>query len=152
MTIEWNRASYIRLLQLYVLSLVLTVLSAAYELFAWSDFSTEFDKLTDTYFGEPSDAQWIAVSIITVPAMVAHICSIVGLFSYRSWARLLFWVSLIALLLPSATPGLSVTYSGFAIMILETIGSALFGVIVMISYSKDHGGVWFTPGRNNAEG
>ena len=152
MSIEWNRTSYSKLLQLYVLTFILSVLACAYEVVAWSDFATEFDKLTITYFGEPTDAEWVVAGTIALPALVAHMCSIVGLFRYRSWARILFWISLIVLLLPAALPGLSVSYTGFATMILEAIGSALFGMIVMISYSKDHGGVWFANGRNSAEG
>jgi len=143
MSIELNRTTFKRLVQLYLLGLAVAVVASTYETVAWSGFGDAFDELVRQHFGETADWEMYLALVIGLLSLAAHIGAAIGLMGFRRWARPTFWGSMLLLFCMMLIPGLGPSWSGFWSMITETATSALFGAILLLSYARDYGAEWF---------
>ena len=143
MTVKLNRATFKRLVQFYLVAVVASVGVGIFELLVWYDFSNEFDQLTARHFGEPTDRDWIVFGVLALPAFIAHVVAVANLLKFRRWARMLTWVSLIIMMAPAAIPALSFYWGSIGTLWLDVIAGGLFGMILLLAYSSDHGAIWF---------
>jgi hypothetical protein len=146
MSVDLNRGTFRRLVQLYLLSLVLTVLAAIYEAFhpAYAAFSAEFDSLAVKHFGELTDTQLYILAIPVVGGFIAHLTASFALLRFKRWARWLFWLPLLVGIGFALIPSLAVYWTGFWTGWMTFVGSAIFGMILLLAYSRDHGAIWFS--------
>ena len=143
MSIELNQATFRRLVQLYLLSIVASVVAFGIEYVVWTDFIDAFDKLLIERFGEPSDLQLFFVLGFMAVAVIVHIVAIFQLSKFRPWSRSFVWISLLVMLPVSFVPGFEFAWTGPLSTWAEWIGMALFGAILLLAYSQEHGEVWF---------
>ena len=137
-----DQAFFRRLVGFYMLSIPLAVGATVYETLGpgWKEFSNEFDCLAERHFGAPNDTALVLVG----PLILWHFASLIGLMRFKPWARWGFWVP-IALAAPaSLVPGFaSPSFTGSIGSYAAEIGAGLFGAIILVAYSTDHGGMWF---------
>lgn len=143
MAITLNRTTFRRLVQLYLLSIVIAVAAYALEYVIWQRFADAADRLTTEHFGEASDIQLFSLGGLMFAAFVAHVVAIFGLFAFKRWSRGLSWLSLVVMLPGGFLPFLTISWTGFWTAWIEMIGAALFGAILTLAYSRDHGAIWF---------
>lgn len=147
MQIELNRATFRRLVQLYAVSLVLLCVTVAAELFVseWLAFSDEFDAIVARRFGASgfdTAPYWAFGSIGAV--LIWMIASIVGLLSFKRWARFGNWASVLVGFVPMLVfDGYTPSYTSPAVDLVSEINCGLFGAIVLLSYAKGLGADWF---------
>ena len=144
MTVELNRATFGRLVKLYLLSILVIVACSVYVMLMWAEFGVAFDALNIEYFGEPDETAFWVTSLVVIGAAVAHLAGLFGLLRYKSWARGLTWISLLVMIPTTFVPGFGFLTSHPAEMWLELANSVLLGMILLLAYSKDHGALWFT--------
>jgi hypothetical protein len=151
MAVELNRATFKRLVQLYLLSILAVLAGATYETFdpTYAAFSTEFDELRSQYFNEISDPALYAVGALCVVGTIAHIAAAVALLSFRRWGRWMFWGSLLLTLPIGFSSALYPYWSSFWTDWSTFAGSGLFGMIVLLAYAREHGTRWFAPVSSN---
>lgn len=147
MSIDLNQATFRRLVQFYILSLVLVTVVVILEMMIWSEFGQEFDRLNLEFFGEPSDLQLFLLGGIAIAGGVAHIIAAFGLLKFRPWSKTLIWASLIPTSGLAFVPGSQVTWSGPWSLWIEVLSMALFGAIMLLAYARGLGDIWF---RNEA--
>lgn len=134
------------LVGVYALVLILDGTCIAYEMFApgWREFSSASDLLIDEHFGTPDDTQLIVGFCFFVVALAWHLAALVGLRKFNRWARLGFWASVVAATVAVYGAGGFVPYfAGPLSSTVTEIGTGLFAVILLLSYSREHGAVWF---------
>jgi len=145
--IELNRATFRRLVQLYVAFFLLTIAIIAAELMnsRWWTFSEEFDALVARIFGVSGvDTFPIASLVVLLGLLVWMIASMIGLFWYRRWARFGSWASIIALFgAMFVIDGYRPSYTSPLLNMLTLVDGALFGAIILLSYAKGFGAGWF---------
>ena len=146
MQLNLDQPTFKRLVQLY-----LATVMVAYGLQVWDAFdptqqafSEAFERLVETRFGQSGQDWQARAYYYGLLGMVWHLASAIGLFWYKRWARFGFWASLLLVLLLE-----SIAFSfrpifqmGWAGLFTSAI-TALFGAIVLIAYSSDHGHIWF---------
>ena len=152
--IELNRATFRRLVQLYIVTLLLSSVPAIWQLFDpfWKSFDERFEQLVLSQFGQQAHPDWLmwtaGISFVLVGTW--SVASMVGLLWFKRWARLGFWASAIPLLaLASVTLGFRPYFATMLDDIFGIVGEALFGAIVLLSYAEGLGAEWFAPPENN---
>ena len=146
MSWELNRPLFRRLVQLYFLGFAFAVPVLVFEVLdpRWSFFTDEFDALVTERFGKPDPVLEEATFWVGVASLAWHLVSAVGLFWYKRWARLGFWMSILPFWAIMLLPGYSTpTYSSPWLDTLTAALESVFGAIFLLSYSRDHGGAWF---------
>ena len=149
MSIDLNKAAFRRLVQLYLLLLLLSVplvilqvLSPTYE-----TFDIEFQELVARHYGYAGYSEPLLV--VMGAFLLAHFASAVSLLWFKRWGRLLFWFSIIVMLTLDSILGAPAEWYTRWTAWSEVVGSALFGVIVLLSYATGLGTVWFQPSAAN---
>jgi hypothetical protein len=111
-------------------------------------FSEAFDQLVVAHFG-PSVFTGVPDTILAVGLCAVlgwMLASTVGLFWFKRWARLGFWLApLLATVLLMVLEGSRPDFSTPLADVLLTVHSATFGMIILLSYAKDYGADWFRP-------
>lgn len=143
MSIELNQSTFRRLVQLYLLSFVASIVALVVEGIIWVDFIQAFDTLTIEHFGEPSDLQLYTLGGLLLIGAIAHIVAAIGLMKFKRWSKGLLWISLLLMIPIAFAPGYSFSWSGPWSIWVEMVGSALLGAIILLAYSRDHGATWF---------
>ena len=143
MSIELNQATFRRLVQLYLLSILASVVAFGIEYVVWTDFIDAFDELLIEHFGEPSDPQLFFVLGFMALAGIVHIVAAFQLSKFRPWSRSFVWISLLVMLPVSFVAGFEFAWMGPISMWAEWIGLAVLGAILLLAYSQDHGEIWF---------
>ncbi len=142
-SIELNQKAFRRLVHLYLLSFVASIVALVSEAIIWIDFTEAFDRLTTEHFGEPSELQLYTLGGLLSIGAIAHIAAAIGLLKFKRWSRSLIWMSLLLMVPIAFAPGFSFSWSGPWSIWIESIGSALLGAIILFAYSGDHGAIWF---------
>ena len=147
---ELNRTTFRRLVQTYLLLMVLTLATAVYEAFrpAWESFSADFDDLVERHFGVPQEHWFAAAGVACSISLLWGLASAVGLLSFRRWARFGFWASFLLFSPVLMVPGFYPYYMTPWGDLLAISASAAFGAILLLAYSREHGEMWF---NNSAE-
>ena len=146
MQVELDRRTFERLVKLYLLTMPAAIALIVFELLSphWTAFSDEYDLLVESHFSLPAEPWQSAGLAIGVAAGVWHVASAFGLLWYKRWARSGFWASLLAGILASfLLLGLAPAYRGVWSDLLIFVGSMLMGSILLLAYSRTHGGDWF---------
>ena len=141
-----DRESFNRLVGLYLISVVLELVAATYEAIGpgWDVFSSEFDSLVEKHFGVMDDITLIIFGAVLLMCLLWHFISLIGLKKFKPWARWGFWVSMALATLVASIPGLAMpSFVGPLGSLTGFIAIGLFGAIVLLAYSRDHGGMWF---------
>lgn len=142
---ELDQKAFRRLVQLYLGVELVGFGVIGVELFTpklWA-FSDDFDRLVQEYFGATNDAAMFTALAFGVVSLTTGIASTVGLLWFKRWARTGFWLSILIALPLLLVPGFWLTYSTVWSDVLGFIASALFGAILLLSYSSNHGQIWF---------
>jgi hypothetical protein len=151
-SIELSRATFRRLVQLYLLSIALVFGAVIFEWLSpkWSAFDSEFVALSEKHFGTLNFGQGVLIALgVYVLALLAWgIASTVGLLWFKRWARFGFWASAAAFVPVIYVPGFYPYYSAPLSDLAGMIGSALFGAILILAYSRDYGASWFAEKPN----
>jgi len=115
----------------------------------WLDFSDQFDALTDARF-RPLISE--DASILTgLVAFVCHYAGGFGLLRLKRWSRPMFiWPILLFSVSEIVLYGVP-SYSSALMALAQFLDAALFGAIVLLSYSASHGAIWFAPTINAGE-
>ncbi len=142
MTIELNRTTFKRLVWFYLFLLGAGVVALVIELFVWSEFSKfndAFDKLAIDHFGQQSEFQLGAGAVLAF----AHIVALIGLLRFKRWARSLFWISLLLMIVPSVVPGFLIYWAGPLTSWIGFFDTAALGAILLLAYAREYGAIWF---------
>ena len=146
MRLELDRPTFKRLVQFYLLTFAAVVGALAWEAFSpgLRTFAEAYDRLVDAHFGTPAPEWDIAAGVLGMIALLWHLASAFGLLWYKRWARFGFWASLVLILLVEffplvSRPGFQTFWTGW----FTTVNASLFGAILLIAYSSDHGRLWF---------
>ena len=134
------------LVGLYSISFVLVFGAVGYETFGpgWQEFSTGFDLLVDQHFGTTSDTTWMVIGAVLLVILVWHLISLIGLRKFSPWSRWSFWASWTLATFVTWLPGMSTPWFTGPLGSLTTeVSAGLFAAIVLLAYSRDHGGLWF---------
>lgn len=143
---ELDQKAFKRLAWLYLLSYVLALAASVYESIspAWRSFADEFDHVVSRHTQRPEDGIVYTTALICLFGIIWHVVSVIGLLRFKRWARWGFWVSiLLTLPLMSATAVTGPYYVGFWGGLTSLANGVLFGMVLLFSYSKQHGFVWF---------
>jgi hypothetical protein len=148
MRVELSRATFIRLVQLYIATGILSAGAAVYFIFSssWQPFNNEFDLLVERHFVEPDAPDWLlwVVAGLLATILVWMIASMFGLLWFKRWARTGVWASLLALLgLAAVTFGTSPSATTLMDDALAIVDSALLGAILLLAYADGLGADWF---------
>jgi hypothetical protein len=145
MHVELNRTTFVRLVQLYVLTLALEVGAAIYESFGpnWSAFSSDFDALAEQHFSAPSEPILISLAVFYAFPLLWGLASIVGLLWFKKWARFGFWASVVLFMPTMFIAGMYPYFVSPWTDLARILSGALFGAILLLAYSRDHGAIWF---------
>ena len=146
--IGWSldEALFRRLVGLYALSIALALAAVVYETLSpgWTAFSDGYDGLVEQHFGEVSDTALGVLGLTYLASLLWHCVALVGLTRFKRWARWSFWASMLVGIMVGFIPGLSMpSYLGMLGTLTTDIGTGLFGAILLLCYSRDHGGEWF---------
>jgi hypothetical protein len=145
MTWELNRSLFRRLVQLYIFVLLACVLVTVAQLFdsQMVGFSADFDALVAKRFGEPDPVLEDAGMVVLLAVVLWHLVATGGLLRFKNWARWGFWVSAVLMWILTFVPPLRPMYGWPLGSLLSAAFEGLFATIVLLSYSRDHGGTWF---------
>ena len=141
-----DRELFRYLVGLYAISIVLAVGAMIYETVGpiWAEYSDGYDLLVEQHFGEASDSSMIVAGVIFIAGLLWHFASLIGLRRFKLWARWSFWASMLPFLFATILPRLSMPgYSGVLGGLTSEISTGLFAAILLLAYSRDHGGLWF---------
>ena len=150
MSWELNRATFRRLVQLYLVTLPIFIAAAVVEAFGdgWREFGDEFDSLSSERFG-PTGFDTLPVWLVTgslVLLLTWMIASNVGLLWFKRWARFGTWASVIvmyAVLL--AIDGYRPSYTSPVYDWAMLVDGGLLGAILLLAYARNYGATWFAP-------
>ncbi len=145
MQFELNKNMFRRLVKLIFVVLAACLAAVAYELSSpkWTTFSDDFDALATKHFGTATDAVLIVAGGVGLVSVVWSIASLIGLLSFRRWARWGSWASLLLFVPLTFIPGFYPYYTTPLYDFLAILSSALFGAVMLLAYSRDHGAIWF---------
>jgi hypothetical protein len=134
MELKLDKPAYRRLVQLYLVSFLLLIGAAVYSVVdpVLSSFDADFQELVGKHFRHAAASDVMAA--VGGMFLVTHLGATIGLLWFKAWARLLFWSSFL------------ITYAITVIFEPPVYYSTswLFGAIIILSYSKDHGVIWFS--------
>ena len=145
---EWtlDRGFFRLLVGLYLLATALAIGVVVYEMLGpgWEEFSAAFDSLVEQHFGAPSDTAVMVAGGLVLVSLVWHLISLIGLRKFRPWARWSFWASMALAVTANLIPGMAFpSFTGPLGSLTGEISTGLFAAILLLSYSRDHGGMWF---------
>ena len=144
MTVELNQVVLRRLIKLYLALLGVGVVIGGAATFVWREFDEDFTSLVAQHFGESGEPEMIIAVGLFLICVIAHLTATFRILRLRPWARTLSWASLLPLTVMGLLPQFRVMWID---MFSDWIGfgaSAVFGMILLLAYSRDHGAIWFT--------
>lgn len=143
MSIELNKLTFRRLVQIYLVLFLVSIPLTVWQVLSptYEAFDLEFQALVARYYGHTgySDGEMVAAGVL----LLIHLASVVGMLWFKPWARLLFWSSIMFLLAFDVIVGTPVEWLDRWGSWGQVLGSALFGAIILLAYSRGHGEVWF---------
>lgn len=145
---EWklDQRLFRRLVGLYSASFVLVIAYGLFESFgpASRSFSDEFDLLVARHYGVQDETRLLVGLPLALVGLVWHIAAILGLFRFRRWARLSFWMSMaFTILAICLTDGMRPAFGSPIGTLASEVSTGLFAVVLLLLYSTEHGAVWF---------
>jgi hypothetical protein len=152
---ELNQTNFRRLVQLYLLTMVATLMVSIYEAFSppWGSFAGEFDALVERHFGDPLEQWLLPAAALCLASLIWGLASTIGLIGFKQWARFGFWASFLLSVPILFMSGAYPSYSTPRMDLLVFFDGALFGAILLLAYSREHGGMWFNqPAKAATEG
>ena len=154
MILEPDRATFRRLIWLHIAASIAAVVAIGVPFFLprWAAFDSAFEQLADQSFGvEATSASFLVViGAVLVAAVVWAVVSVIGLFSFKRWARFGFWASnLISTVLIFPIMGLRPFWGVVTEDVPALLAGATFGAIVLLSYLRGAGAVWFNDSLEN---
>jgi hypothetical protein len=149
MQIEFDQATFRRLVKLYLWMLPLLIVVVGIDLYyitGW-EFSDAFDALVAQHFSPLIDEDvFLGIGVIV---LLVHLAATFALLKFQSWARPLFvWPPFALIALDVATLGYPV-FTSALMTLLTTVSSALYGAIALLCYGKNQGNVWFFNNDNS---
>jgi hypothetical protein len=150
---ELSRTTFRRLVQLYLLLWAASIVLIVGQLFnqLHHDFDREFVALSERYYGPQRESDLIMA--LSGGLLIMHTAGAIGLLWFQRWARLIFWMALVVLLVIDSATGSPVAYFDQWASWSEFLGSGIFGAILVISYASGFGAEWFAAkAKVNAEG
>ncbi|TRW16955.1 hypothetical protein [Glacieibacterium frigidum] len=152
MTVELNRALFQRFVQLYLVVFGLGLASATYEAFfspEWKVFDDAFFDLVAEHFGwEDASAAYL---IPGGALALVHVVSAIGLLWTKRWARMGFATSVVAWIAFDALFGPPAAYFTGPTYALETLSAVASGAMILVSYARGAGAVWFGDEQSSRE-
>jgi hypothetical protein len=144
MTIELNKKTFKRLVQLYLLTIPLMIIVTEAELTIgpWMALYDQFDKIVEANIDRVlSDDVRV---LITGAIVLLHLVGMFGLLRFRKWGRPVFFWPIVLLFVLDVFFGTPTFFSPLS-NVIYYIDAALFGMILLLAYSRSHGDIWLQP-------
>ena len=154
MVIELNKATFKRLVWLYILSAVFGVGVYIFEYLdpTYSAFVEEFDALVTKYDGSVDDisiSYLVLLGVIISVDLIWAVASVVGIMKFKRWGRFGFWASFVLFLPLMAVPSFYPAVTSAMNEFLMIVSTSLFGAILILAYADGYGNDWFNPPQTN---
>ena len=136
MTVELNRTTFRRLVQVNWLALVAVVPLGVWQALSqgWNDFDAAFTKLLQETYGRAEPPDWLLWT--SGALLLAHVAALIGIYWFQPWARWMLWATVLIMAVLDTAFGQAASYAPAIETWLGTIGDAVFGAVVLASYCQ----------------
>ncbi|WP_076068617.1 hypothetical protein [Sphingomonas montana] len=149
MVLELTKAMFRRLVMLELLITVVAVPLLVWQQLQpeWIKFDAEFEALIVGMGGRTamSDSELV----LSAPILVSLVVALIGLLSFKPWARTLYLASWGAALLLSLFWFGPANYATAAEDLIETLDDVIGGAILTLAYGRSLGADWFAGTSSN---